>query len=166
MSLIQGIRDGLPLESLIINSYTVNFKDQRGSTALHLASWKNRPDVLKIILGIEGIDINVKNNNGHTSFYLAVWKGHTKCMDALMKHRCDVYSARKMNWTTINVAICEGQHRALKLLLVRGYNLGIRTWSPIVATPLMWAKKEKQKKCVRVIKFFLHQRWDQFFASV
>ena len=46
----------------------INSKDDTGETALIRASTDGHTEIVKMLLGVEGIDVNIQNKNGYNAF--------------------------------------------------------------------------------------------------
>ncbi|KAM0946495.1 putative ankyrin repeat-containing domain, PGG domain, ankyrin repeat-containing domain superfamily [Dioscorea sansibarensis] len=52
-------------------SLVINLQDNKGNTPLHIATRKGRPEVLRALLSVEGIDVNAVNRTGETALGIA-----------------------------------------------------------------------------------------------
>ena len=58
--------------------------DLTGYTALHRASYKNKPECVEILLRF-GANINATNDDGDTALHEASYHGKPKCLEILLK---------------------------------------------------------------------------------
>ena len=63
----------------------MNVKDNSGSTALHLAAWNGKLEVVQYLLEKGGAEVNVKNNSGSTALHWAADKGHLEMVKYLFE---------------------------------------------------------------------------------
>ena len=91
--LYKASRDGRvdEVERLLARGAPVDWRDNIGWTALHIACINNHPDVVKILTQQDGIDVNVQNTNKYTPLHHACYRGHLKCVQLLMATgQCDL----------------------------------------------------------------------------
>lgn len=67
------------------NSDTINNKDDRGNSCLHLALLHNHPHCFKILLRL-GANVNAQDDLGNSLVHLAVLKNSVECLQALFQH--------------------------------------------------------------------------------
>lgn len=70
------------IEMIILRGTNINARCQRGNTALHVAVWKKRLDVVNMLLDY-GADASIKNDKGSTHFILACLKGGIEIVELL-----------------------------------------------------------------------------------
>jgi ankyrin repeat protein len=93
------------------------------------AAGRGHDEVVKLLLGKEGIDVNFKDSGGRTPLLWAAAKGHDKVVKLLLgKEGIDVnfkdsggrtplYSADSYGWTPLSRAAAKGHDKVVKLLL-------------------------------------------------
>jgi len=69
----------------------VNKQDVSGFTVLILASIYCYTEIIKILLGKEGININFKNKFGNTALNFLRVSGHTEIIELLENHKSDSF---------------------------------------------------------------------------
>ena len=63
-----------------------------GAVPLHKATYNGLPVILKILLGVEGIDVNYQGyTNGYTPLHDALWHGFSDCADLLLDYGVDLH---------------------------------------------------------------------------
>ncbi|KAI9695740.1 MAG: hypothetical protein M1836_006107 [Candelina mexicana] len=72
----------------------VDAVNDRAETALHFASYWNRPGCLKALLQA-GADTNKKNKGGETALHLAAFGGKLGCVNALLQAKADTNTKNK-----------------------------------------------------------------------
>jgi hypothetical protein len=80
-----AFRGDLPeVKLLLAAGAAVNAKDEKGRTALILASMQGHREVVQALLAA-GAEVNAKSTNGKTALMLATEKGHREVIELLLK---------------------------------------------------------------------------------
>ncbi|XP_064390768.1 uncharacterized protein LOC135338524 [Halichondria panicea] len=106
--LYKASRDGRvdEVERLLARGAPVDWRDNIGWTALHIACINNHPDVVKILTQQDGIDVNVQNTNKYTPLHHACYRGHLKCVQLLMATgQCDLGAVNNSGLTPLGMAV-------------------------------------------------------------
>ena len=77
---------------LLDKGIDANLGNDRGNTVLHIATRKNFPSILKILLGF-GVDIDRKNTNEESALYIAanlVYCDYFNCKISYIFHVCQL----------------------------------------------------------------------------
>ena len=74
------------VEFLLENNANLNAVDDNKSTPLHLASQKNKPEVVKLLLISGGNDINIRNIEGNTALESAFAKNNINIAKMMAYH--------------------------------------------------------------------------------
>jgi hypothetical protein len=83
------------VESIIKTGVSVNARDESGLTALHYASWKGHPRIVKVLLA-SGAEVDAKEpRNGWTALYVAAREGHEEVTKALLAAGADMNAAKQ-----------------------------------------------------------------------
>lgn len=62
-----------------------------GAVPLHKATYNGLPDILKLLLKVEGIDVNYQGStNGYTPIHDALWHGFEECAQILLDYGVDL----------------------------------------------------------------------------
>ncbi|PIG83257.1 ankyrin repeat-containing protein [Aspergillus arachidicola] len=102
-------------------------RDQKVADAqsgLHGAAWRGYTTILKILLGIDGVDVDGKDADGYTALWLAVRWGREDAVELLLdKYRAnpEIHNG-DMEWTAIHAAIIHNEPETARMLLARGVN--------------------------------------------
>ena len=64
--------------------FAINHQDENGYTLLHVATKRNNPEAILVLLQCHDIDPNVKNKHGHTPLFEAVKYVKAKALEALL----------------------------------------------------------------------------------
>ncbi|KAI9763207.1 MAG: hypothetical protein M1835_007900 [Candelina submexicana] len=94
----------------------VDAVNDRAETALHFASYWNRPGCLKALLQA-GADTNKKNKGGETALHLAAFGGKLGCVNALLQARADTDTKNKWGETALHLAASGGYADTVACLL-------------------------------------------------
>jgi len=83
-------RGDLPeVKSLIAKGAEVNAKDNKGGTALMVASLNGHIEIVQALLG-KGAEVNAKSNKGGTALMVASLNGHIEIVQALLSKGAEV----------------------------------------------------------------------------
>lgn len=111
---IQNI-DIVSLNVLLAEGADINAVDEKGNTALMLASKIGNPRMVKIILA-HNPDINKQSNAGYTALMIASEQGQTHIVEELLKHGADSTLKNVNGFTAAELAIRNGQPDTADLL--------------------------------------------------
>jgi len=80
-----------------LKNMDVNIKDTSGKTALHIATWCGRAEVVELLIQ-HNAQIDPINRNFQTPLHGAAWGGHIGIVDILLKHGAN--GNARANWWT------------------------------------------------------------------
>ena len=66
----------------------INYQDPDGYTALHRASYSEKPEAVKFLLHA-GADLNARSTDGWTALHSASRWNSSKCVNLLLQHGAD-----------------------------------------------------------------------------
>ena len=78
-------------ELFILNGVDINYTNNYGETALHLACNNNRKEIIKILLS-NGIDINHTTNKGYTALFYACKNTQPESVQLLIDAGANIYA--------------------------------------------------------------------------
>jgi len=140
--LVDAVRTGnaAQVRALIDKRVDVNATQQDGTTPLHWAVDRDRPDIVQMLIRA-GANVKAANRYGATPLWLASVNGNPKTIAMLLEGGADAGSANSDGETALMVAARTGQTDAVNLLLARGADPnGKEGWRG--QTALMWAAAE------------------------
>lgn len=101
--------------------YDSRYRQPDGSTLLHLAAKKNKPELVDFVLSLKGIKINTKDNNGYTALHKAAMTAKDlKTLKLLVKKRARKRIKTELGETAYDLAmeneLLEKYQKELKFL--------------------------------------------------
>lgn len=118
---IQNI-DIVSLNVLLAEGADINTVDEKGNTALMLASKIGNPRMVKIILA-HNPNLNQQNNMGYTALMVASEQGQVHIVEQLLKQGADTSLKNMEGRTAAELAIRNGQPNAADLLNDKSQNV-------------------------------------------
>ena len=143
------------------NGVDVNEKGEYGGTALYHACWKNRTEIVEILLKHKKINVNLQSNNGRSPFWIACGAGNNECaLIMLQDPRVDVNMADGDGWSPLMIACYFGNTKTVQLLISYGRNIDIHkkstknNWLGIksCSTALDAAKQQNRTDIVKLLQ--------------
>lgn len=116
-------------------------RDSMGSTLLHVATLRNRKDVVDLLLS-KGADLESKDQFNVTPFLLACQHSH-EMIPFLLGRGADINAVYRADAHALHAAAAQGNVEALKALLDRGLNieeLTEKAYTPL-ACALTWGQE-------------------------
>lgn len=112
---IQNI-DIVSLNVLLAQDADIDSVDEKGNTALMLASKIGNPRMIKIILA-HNPGIDMKNEAGYTALMIASEQGQTHIVEQLIKRGADPTLKNRDGLTAADLALRNGQPQTANLLM-------------------------------------------------
>ncbi|PSN40141.1 hypothetical protein C0J52_13050 [Blattella germanica] len=115
------------------NRVTINERNKKNETVLHLAVVQNQPEIVKILLAF-GCDPNIANNEGNTALHLAIMNNSHECINELLstsnnfRHSIplDYNLSNYDGWTPLHTATREKDLLTVKKLIAAGVDVNRR----------------------------------------
>ena len=105
------------VQKLLQENIDVNYRDQRGCTALHLAAAQGQDAICEYLLD-NGAETRVRDINGRTALHHAAIAGNVSAVSLLLRHNKDLISYLDCdNRSALHYAASSGHLDAVKLLL-------------------------------------------------
>jgi len=142
VSIVDAIKAGdtARVRALIDARVDVNATQPDGTTPLHWAVDRDRPDMVQMLIRA-GANVKAANRYGATPLWLASVNGNPKTIAMLLEGGADAGSANADGETALMVAARTGKTDAVNLLLARGADPNAKEgWRG--QTALMWAAAE------------------------
>jgi ankyrin repeat protein len=115
------------LRELLHRGADVEWPDEYGDRAIHLAAMDNSTAVLRLLLSA-GASINARNKNGNTALHIATECGQTAMLQQLISAGADIEVRNRAKATAVVTACVHGQVDALRVLAAAGYTFSkVRT---------------------------------------
>jgi ankyrin repeat protein len=132
--------DAARVRTLIAARVDVNAAQPDGTTPLHWAVERDRPDMVQMLIR-SGANVKAINRYGATPLWLASVNGNAQTIAMLLEAGADAKSANADGETALMVAARTGKTDAVSLLLARGADPNVKEgWRG--QTALMWAAAE------------------------
>jgi ankyrin repeat protein len=132
--------DTARVRALIEKRVNVNATEQDGTTPLHWAVDRDRPEIVQMLIRA-GANVKAANRYGATPLWLASVNGNAKTIAILLEAGADASSANADGETALMVAARTGKTDAVSTLLARGADPNTKEgWRG--QTALMWAAAE------------------------
>jgi uncharacterized protein len=130
-------QDAQAVRSLLAQHVDINAAEADGSTALHWAAQRDRPELVDLLIGA-GANVKAETRYHITPLYLACTNGNAAIIDRLLKAGADPNGVSEDGQTALMTASRTGKAEAVKLLLLRGAKVNVA--EPYRGqTALMWA---------------------------
>ncbi|KAK6135782.1 hypothetical protein DH2020_030477 [Rehmannia glutinosa] len=107
------------LESLLEKGAAMNFCDQYGLTALHVAAIKGNKDVVMMLVEF-GAVVECRDSEGHTPLHLAVEGGSVETVEVLINRGANMNAKTKKGATPLYIAKLMEYEDITQLLLDKG----------------------------------------------
>ncbi|KAG8008768.1 Ankyrin-3, partial [Nibea albiflora] len=98
------------------NGVDINICNQKGNTALHIASLAGQTDVVKELV-THNANVNAQSQNGFTPLYMAAQENHMDVVQFLLDHGSSQSIATEDGFTPLAVALQQGHDQVVSLLL-------------------------------------------------
>lgn len=139
------------VKELIQQGYDINKPDVNGDTALILAAYEGKTDVLKLLLEA-GADVTVLDPGMKaTALHAAAYAGRTESAKLLIEYKIDIDKQGPYNgYTALHDAIWQNNIETAKVIINAGANLNIQSNNGL--TPLEMAKNLNRKEILKLIE--------------
>ena len=127
-----------------------SFKDDDGSTSLHLAVANGHSDTARMLVQELGADVNVRNNIGDTSIHMAADEGHSVAVRVLHELGADVNVENSDGYHPLHLAASSGHADAIRLL-VSELAADVGVMNNKGTTPIHMAAEKGHSVAVRVL---------------
>ena len=105
--------------TLLEEETALHSTNDRGATALHLAVWRKKLPIARILLEA-GLDPAVVDEDGYTALHIAALDDRDDLVDELLNHGASINARNKAGHTSLHLAAAKGNNKVLDLLLDRG----------------------------------------------
>ncbi|MEZ5357377.1 MAG: ankyrin repeat domain-containing protein [Candidatus Zixiibacteriota bacterium] len=126
----------------------VNFKDDRGTTALHLACDSGRTEVAKYLIQ-NGADLLAVDNDGDTPLHYAAFSGYPDCIRLLVEKGTPVDVLNTNKSTPLHYAAMRGKPEAAAVLLDLGADINRQNYDG--ETPVFIAAAIKNADMIKLL---------------
>jgi ankyrin repeat protein len=120
-----------------------------GMTALMLAVWHKRPDVVRKLLQ-RGANPNHQDHDGDVALHGAAWFGQTTILGLLLDAKADPNVKNKLGGTPLMWAASYGQDEIVRMLLEKGADPRIKDVDGVTAAG--WAAKNGRGNLVIILR--------------
>jgi ankyrin repeat protein len=121
----------------------------QGMTALMLAVWHQRADVVRTLLQ-RGADFNHQDKEGDTPLHGAAWLGNLQILQMLLDAGANPNVKNKLGGTALMWAASYGQEQAVQLLLNKGADARLKDADGITAAG--WAARNSRSNLVVILR--------------
>jgi ankyrin repeat protein len=140
--------DKAAIHTLLLQKADVNSAAPDGSTALHMASYRDDAELADLLIKA-GAKVNAVTDLGVTPLWLASQNGSTAMVRRLLAAGANPNLALMAGETPLMVASRGGYQEAAELLIAKGANLNAH--GSRGQTALMWAASQKHPEVVKVL---------------
>ncbi|CAI8031605.1 Ankyrin repeat and sterile alpha motif domain-containing protein 1B [Geodia barretti] len=105
---------------LLQYSANVRSSDLKGNTALHMAAWQNRSDIVELLIANGGGKVGLPNNEGNSPLHFACQycpAGKTLTLVKLLQHNACVLDKNREGDTPFDLAVRFNKKEAVSLLV-------------------------------------------------
>jgi len=115
--IVQAIKNGdaAYVAEHIKSADEANAKNENNKSALMLAVWEGKEDIVKILIG-KGADVNATDKNGKNAYMLAVWRENLKLMKYLESKGADKEAKEKDGLAAVDIAHLTGNGEIIDYL--------------------------------------------------
>jgi tetratricopeptide (TPR) repeat protein len=122
--LMHAVRiDSIEMVTFLLSEQAdVNVKGERGSTALHMATYTRDKRIVQRLLEVNGLDINATNASGLTALHSCVKQNNLDCAKRLVRAGADwdIKDRSGPGRTPLWIAVNEDKYSFVKMLLKKG----------------------------------------------
>ena len=135
------------IRALLKKGVSLEARDEKGNTALHIAAEYKNEDILTELLSY-GMEVDIENDLGESPLIVISAMGHTAMAKTLLKFGANP-NLQGYNGTPLSYAISQKQHLMLQLLLDSGANPHHAIHNNL--TPLMVAVDNLNFKATKIL---------------
>ena len=143
-----NLKSAKEIEDLILQGADVDVQVNKDKTALMIASYFGREDVVRILLGA-GADVNIKGDDGWTALTWAAKKGHKEIVEMLLDGGANVNQKDNRGSTALMEVTEKGYKEIVQLLLENGADVNAQENDGWAA--LMWASARGRLDVVNIL---------------
>ena len=104
----------------------INYQNEKGKTALMLASEGGQYHVVKLLLLHKDLNIDIQDKYGWTALMIACTIGHCQVVDLLLSKDPGINIQKNNGWTALMDACHIGHHQVVDLLLSKDPDINIQ----------------------------------------
>lgn len=109
---------GTHIRELYERKIDLNLRNDRGDTALHIATYTKDHALICILLDYEdAVDFNIQNARGNTPLHVAAYNGDLNIFTLLYNGPTDVDLSNHKGYTALHFAVMKGHLQIVNLLL-------------------------------------------------
>jgi len=107
------------IETLIASGVDPNARGKGGRTCIMSAVYKHRPQILPLLLAMDGIDLNVRDKRGFSALHLAASTNNFDAIQMIVNsyHNFDINIQDNTGQTPLHLAIQKAELQLVQLLL-------------------------------------------------
>lgn len=135
------------VKTWIENGIPTSFEGSRIGHGLHIATWTNNLDMMKLFVHY-GADVNQVNQFGETPLTLAAFRGNREAIEYLISQGAQI-NVENNKYSPLHYASFGGHNDIINYLINNGANLNAK--SPNGSTPLMMAVYEGQIESMQIL---------------
>lgn len=117
--------EGLLSKVLCVTTPTIHSCDDRGFTALHVASLYGQPQIVDLLL-MRGASVNVTDYSGSTPLHYAASRGHQNALLLLAHSDAEIQSRDNEGNAPLHLSAGNGHEGCVKALLYFSEHVGVR----------------------------------------
>lgn len=110
------------VEQLLNKGADVNKVDEYGFSALFLAAYFDRVDIVEKLIN-KGADVNKSITDGWTALTWAAINGHTRVVDKLIDGGANIKKAYNFGLTALHLATIHNHHETIEVLFKKGADI-------------------------------------------
>ena len=104
---------------LILIGANVDWQNNDGWTALHVCAYKNRPEILRMLIDA-GADVNIQDNDGWTALHVCAYKNRPEILRMLIDAGADLNMQDNRGRTPLQYCVDWNHSRIAKMLIDAG----------------------------------------------
>ena len=141
------------VKSILASGYPIDLKDQKGYTALNVASFLGNVPMSYFLIE-QGASVSTKSNNGFTLLHSAAFSGNIDVTRILIQADLDVNEREDRGWTPLHIASMLGDVKMIEFFLKQGSQVNPMSRGPFGKTPLDLAVILGHEMTVNVLRTY------------